>query len=276
MIDTSFSKFYYLSGSLSNGKFIDLDGVENLTLTESTSFTKNYMLGGIDSSAMINSPYQVEISFERSFIQNDFLFTFTGADPISKVNFFNGNKYYELDDLYLNTYSANFTIGDLPKINTKWTSYGNKFSERDSITQYNSNPIQIVTLNQDIPKINSISISGDYGNIKDFSNIYAFDYSLNVLRQPYYSVGSLSAKEVCPILPLEISMSITSRISSEQKIQKVDALSNELSFSILISGTGGIMNFPIRKVKQVSEDITNSSRSVVEIKRNFIGTYGLL
>jgi hypothetical protein len=275
MIDTSFSKFYYLSGNVNDGKFIDLDGVENLNITESTSFTKNYILGGIDSSALINSPIQIEISFDRSFIQKDFLFSFTGENPISKINFYNGYKYYELNDLYLNSYSANFTVGDLPKIGTKWTSYGNRLLEMNSLTLNNNVPIQTISLTQDIPKINSISISGNYGGIKDFNTIYSFDYSVSINRQPYFSIGSTSAKEVCPILPLEISMTISSRVSASQKDQKIDPLSEELSFDILVSGVEGIMNFPIRKVKQVSEDVSMVSRSIVEIKRNFIGSYGL-
>lgn len=269
MKDPSIQKFYYKSGS----NFIALNGINNLTINNNISFAEHFMLGGFESSIQINAPQQVEVSFDRSFIAYDNLFQYTGSDPISKVYIYNGDKYYYLDNLYLNSYSASFSVGDLPKINTKFTLYGGNMNQ-----DFYPNLSLIDHIDDlDIPKLDSISITGESSDkIKYIHNISSFDYNLDINRQPYYAIGSEDANEICTILPIKINFSITSKIKNEyQNIDSTEIIQDNLNFDISISGARQIMSFPVRKAQLTSTEIIISNSNTLDFKRNFIGYYGL-
>ena len=121
MNDPSEYKIYYKDDF---GKNQQLYGVNNLSLVKRTSYANEYLLGGIIPASSLNSPEQLELSFDRSFVSQDNLFKYTGFVPIKQIHIAYEDKKYSLRDLYLNSYSAGFSIGELPKVNTKFTSYG--------------------------------------------------------------------------------------------------------------------------------------------------------
>lgn len=269
MNDPSLQKIYYQC----NNNLIELNGVNNFSISKSTSFADQFILGGDSSAMQVNAPEQIEVSFDRSFIENDDLLRLTGSFPIEKMYVYDSKKFYLINNLYLNNYSAGFSVGELPKISTKFTSYGT------SIIQ-NSNPLLniINSTNQyDVPKLGSISITGySSSEINNIHNIYSFEYSLDMNRQPFYSVGSLQPTEVCPILPIKINFSVNSKMKDEQSLITISSKKQgNLDFYISISGSVSTMSFPIKKAQLVSSDITLSSSNTLEIKRQFIGYYGL-
>lgn len=269
MNDPSLQKIYYQC----DNNLIELNGLNNLSISKSTSFSDQFILGGDSSSIQVNAPEQIEISFDRSFIENDNLLKFTGSFSMEKMYIYDSRKFYLMNNLYLNNYSAGFSVGELPKISTKFTSYG------ESIIQ-NSNPLLniISSTNQyDVPKLGSISITGySSSEINNIHNIYSFEYSLEMNRQPFYSVGYLKPTEVCPILPIRINFSVNSKMKDEESLINISSIKqNSLDFDISISGSTSIMSFPIRKAQLVSSDIVLSSTNTLELKRQFIGYYGL-
>jgi hypothetical protein len=270
MNDPQLQKIYYEC----NNNLIELNGVSNLSITKNTSFVDQFILGGDSSAMQVNAPEEIEVSFDRSFIQSDDLFRLTGSFPIQKTYIYDSEKFYLLNNLYLNTYSVGFSIGELPRISTKFTSYGG------SIIQ-NSNPtLDIVSpLSElDIPKLGSILITGSSSSeINDIHNIFSFDYSLDINRQPFYTIGSLNPTEVCPILPIRINFSVNSKMKDEKSLVQISSRNQDnLNFDISVSGKNSIMNFPIRRAQLISSDITLSSSNTLELKRQFIGYYGLL
>jgi len=269
MNDSNIQKFYYQSGD----KLIALNGLNDLTVNNNISFAEHFMLGGVESSIQINAPQQIEVSFNRSFIAYDDLFKYTGSNPISKVYIYNGDRFYYLNNLYLNTYSASFTVGDIPKISTKFILYGSQMYQ-DS---YPSLDIIDYVDNIDIPKLNSISITGTSADkIKNLYNIFSFDYNLEVNRQPYYNIGSEDVSEVCEILPIKINFSITSKIKDENnKIDSIEIMQDNLNFDISVSGSLQTMSFPVRKAQLMSTELIMSNSNTLDFKRNFIGYYGL-
>lgn len=269
MNDPSLQKIYYQSGN----NLIELDGVNNLTISKSTSFSDQFILGGDSSLIQVNAPEQVELSFDRSFIKNDDLFKLTGSSPIEKLYVYDSKKFYLINNLYLNTYSAGFSVGELPRISSKFTSYGEEIIQ-------NSNPkLNIInsTNQYDVPKLGSISITGiSSEEINNIHNIYSFDYSVEMNRQAFYTIGSLKPTEVCPILPIKINFSINSKMKDEESIVKISSrIQNNLNFNISISGALSTMSFPITNAQLVSSDVTLSSSNTLELKRQFIGYYGL-
>jgi hypothetical protein len=271
MNDPSLHRVFYKSG-VSN--YFELGGVNNVSLSKATSFSDQYLLGGNYSSTQINSPEQVELSFDRSFIKKDDLLQYTGENPISEAYVYNGKNFYFAKDLYLNSYSVGFSVGELPRISTKFISYGSELAESPSIP---SSSI-VSTFTYDIPKLGSIFLSGpDSSKLANLHNIFSFDYSIEINRQPLFSVGTKIA-QVCPILPLKINFTINSKLAMEGS-DLSDSFSKSrqqnYNFDITVLGTYGSANFPIRNSQLVSSEITLSNNNTIEMKRQFLGYYGL-
>ena len=273
MNDVSINKFYYLIGS----NLIESNGITNLNITKELSFANNFVLGQIVSPMQINSPQEIKINFDRDYVNKDDLLQYTGSNYIQNAYLFDGNKYYELSDLYLMNYSASFSVGELPKIKTSFVSFGGDINQLNSINLSNKT-IQIPDL--DIPKLSSISLSGieAYDNvIKNIYNIISFDYSIDINRQPFYGIGAgLQPTQVCSILPLPIRFSITSKIKNEQSTIDIPSIiNNNLNFDVVVTGSYGKTNYEIRNAQMVQSEIVSNSNDVFEVKRNFLGYYGI-
>lgn len=294
MIDPKFHKLYYFSGIDTVGKFIEIDGINNLSINLNLSFSENHVLGGSDSSSQINAPKQIEISFDRTVVENDPLIKFTGKDPISNVFIYNGGEYLRFNNLFLNSYSAAFSVGDLPKINTRFTSYGEDLVRSSDLILSESPFINYQTFSGAtlIPKLNSISITGYSGNNdslkylktntlngEEIHNIYGFDFNLEINRIPYYSIGSKYPIEVSPIYPYKVVANINSKASSKYKndiFPEYLDTNGYLNFKILVSKSDlNFMEFDVTKAKMHSATMEFSSQNTLEIKRSFIGHYGI-
>jgi hypothetical protein len=271
MNDPSLQKIYYKSGQ---SNYVSLNDVSNVSITKTTSFGDNFVLGGVESAYSINAPQQVEVNFDRSFIKKDDLFKYTGSDPLAKIYVFNSSKYYEINNLYLTQYSVNFTVGDIPKINTKFTSYGETIGQDSQVPGYS-----IIDVNDDIdiPRLNSILITGESSSeIKNIYNISSIDYSMQFNRQPFYNIGYDLPSEVYSILPIKINLSIISKLKNESsKIAISNMIQSGLNFDIAISGAIQTVNFPIRKAQLLSTEILLSSQNTLDVKHNFLGVYGI-
>ena len=133
----------------------------------------------------------------------------------------------------------------------------------------------------DIPKLNSIKISGlnENNSFKNNLNIYEFNYNLAINRQPYYSVGDEKPIEVSPILPINISVSINSRLPNSFesiKLPRYDSFEDKKNdFDIIISGRISNFTLPIRNSKLVDSQIQYAGKNAIEINSNYIGSYGL-
>ena len=271
MIDPSLYKIYYSSGNSQNS-FFELNGINDVTIQKNLSYDNRFLLGGIDSAYSVNAPEEIEISIQRSFINYDNIFDYTGLDPIKELRVFNGNQFFSIENVYLKSYSASFSVGELPKIVTNFTSYGSQIKQLDFFDGGSVNSTAL-----DIPKLNSISISGIYNqDIKNKYNVFSFDYELTINRQPYYSVGKFQPTEVCPILPLQIQASVRSKIPNGVSVLDIPSSDDSFKdFDIVVSGTSSLFKLPIRKSKLVSSNLTLNSQNTMEIQKQFLGYYGL-
>jgi hypothetical protein len=274
MIDSSFNKFYYQSGYSLDA--IELNGLENISIEKTISLNDQFLLGGYNVSSQINSPQQIDLNFSRSFVESDDMLNLTGKDPINNAFLYNGSIYYYLKNLYLNNYSAGFSVGELPKISTKFISYGEDIAQVNSMN-YNGAAYTKKINSLDIPTLGSISITGYSSELlKSIYNIFSFDYSLDINRQAYYTIGSLTPTEVCEILPIKINFSVNSKIKKESDIIHIPSVnSNLFNFYISVSGKYSVFSLPITRANLISTQIQDSSSNTLEIKRNFIGLYGL-
>jgi hypothetical protein len=282
MIDPVNYKIYFYSGTLIDGGFIEIDGVNNLSFSKNISVSEAYFLGGLEAAKNINAPQEIQLSFDRSFVQKDYFLNYTGKDPILKFFVYDGSQYYEMSNMYLKSYSAAFSVGDLPKINTTFISYGTDIQESETLRLGVNNPVYTSIKHEvDIPNLDSIYITGDFDdNFKSKYKIFGFDYNIEMNRQVYYSVGSAEPVEVSTILPLRITSSINSKVSSVSKNLAYPNFVNPnekyLTFDIVVSGSGYLFNLPMKKATLVNMESQFSSQNTLEIKRNFIGYHGLL
>jgi hypothetical protein len=290
MIDPSNYKLYFFSGDLNypnSSRFIEIDGINNLSFQSNISFSEPFLLGAADPYKTINAPQEIQISFDRSFIQEDLLFNYTGNNSVHFV-VYDGSRYFEMRNAYLKSYSAAFSVGDLPKINTIFSSYGEEVLNRSNLALYRvQTPMSTVRYETDIPNLESIFITGNFpANSSDFKSpnykVYSFDYSIDINRQVYYSVGSALPVNVTQISPLEVKFSINSKLSKNNDYLNMPvytkrySLDNYLDFDIVVSGSNSIFRLPARKAKLVGTETQISSQNTIEFKRNFIGYYGLL
>jgi hypothetical protein len=275
MIDPSLYKVYYLSG-VSTKKLIELNGINNLSINENISFEPSVLLGGLAASSSINSPKQIELTFDRTYTEKDPLINYTGNNFIEKLFVYNGSQYYEISNPYLRNYSAGFSVGDLPKISTSFTSIG-----EDVVLSNTAPNLEIIKLNSEFSaiKLCSIFISGinQQNSFKENFNIFSFDYSINLNRQPYYTVGNCRPIEVNLILPLEISVSINSKLPNNSINHEMvqDKYSKFTNFDIIVSGQYSMFSLPFRNGKLINTSVQLASQNTIEIKNNYLGYYGL-
>jgi hypothetical protein len=281
MIDPSNYKIYFFNGTDQYGEFIELDGINNLSFSKNLSFADQYVLGGSKAPKSINAPQEIQLSFDRSFVQEDFFLNYTGKNPILKFFVFDGNQYYEMSNMYLRSYSAAFSVGDLPKISTAFSSYGSEIKQVNGLN-FNGDYSYISTQKVvDIPNLDSITINGNFNSdFKSKFKIYSFDYSIDINRQVYYSIGSSEPIEVSPVLPLRITSSINSKIpAGVSNLTQPNFLAlneNYIDFSIHVTRPSYTFSFPVTKADLVSIEYQLSSQNTIEVKRNFVGYYGLL
>ena len=283
MNDPSLNSFYINTGDANS--LLKLEGINNLSISKNISFSDLYSLGGLESSLSINAPQVVEVSFDRFLFNTDILdvlFQYTGSNPISEAYLVDSKKY-KINDLYLQSYSAGFSIGELPKINTKFLSFGSNVEELSNSTLLSSSN---ASQNISMPTLGSIFISGS--NLPDdfIKNIYSFEYNIEINRQPYYTIGSLLPTEVCEILPLKITLSINSKVYDNSLVNifpsnfyknSTNQNSDKFNFNLVVKNTGdsSFISYPSPNSTLVSSSIQASSNNTLEIKRNFVGYYGL-
>ena len=282
-----------------------LNGINNFSISKSLSIEQQNLLGVGNLFPVPNSALETSISFDRSFICKDPLLFLTGKNPLYNSYIRYDEKVVYLQHLYLTNYSAGFSVGELPIINTKFSTFLDNTANLTAEPRTNypffatdfseySPPIS----NFEIPTLGSISIIGNCSEeLLYCNNIFSFDYSLEIKRQNFYSVGSRNPT-VHTIYPIIINFSISSKFVcyndfgtwptylrdlkspsfyyKETNYRSVPTSTERYyDFDILVTGDTLGISYPIRCAKLISTDIQNPSSTTPEIKKNFIGYYGV-
>ena len=271
MYDPYRQRLYYTQNSIT---YCSLSGITNISIAKNISYADSYSLGGVCSPLQVNAPTQVEINLEFDLVQrNDFL-QYTGANPIC-FKIFNGLNHVYVPNLYLDSYSAQFTVGSIPKVNAKFISYCGEMLHSSAPAIITENPFAI-----EIPNLNSISLSGlslFTDGILNNQNIYSFTYSANSKRCVFYDTY-LTNPDVILILPIVTSATINSKfIGAAVNESTVSAINptRTLNFYIVNSNTTSTGMFPITNSSLISSDFRYSSSNFLELKRDYLGYYGI-
>lgn len=274
-------KFYVRDGS----EYCYVDGVENIEIQKNFSIDSNYFLGGIESLASPISPSELSFSIGRSIINCDELFKYTGDVGLYTSSLYDGFKYYNIEGFsYLRKYSANFTIGDIPKVNYEFINYGNfnlgNLSDEGNLTVSNSvgnSQINIKNYSQpSVIQLSGITLSGF--PYKDFS-INSIQYNATINRSPLYSIGKAQPEKIHSILPINIEITINAKIKDENfnslKVSHFIENESKLNFQIYLKNLSSEQFFPIKNANLISTNFSLQDSNIPDVSLNFKGFYGL-
>ena len=132
MYNGSEEVFLYLR-SPSTHRYYRLSGIQNASFSHSTNESSTRLLLSDEqktgrlmqrTNRRFSSPQSVSCSFDKCYINQDFIKTFTGLNNVSGA-FLYGDSYLAFDDAVINQYSVTLTPSQIPKISVDMDIYGN-------------------------------------------------------------------------------------------------------------------------------------------------------
>ena len=191
---------------------------------------------------------------------------FTGASEVMKGSFnYDNNASYGFESGYLTSYSVNCAVGAIPSVNASIVVY----DELRSGVNATGDTVQAIH----IPSQGSMTATCDNTTT---SRVLGFDYALEVVRKPYYTVGSEIPVEVKYISPIKYSASVQLEVDDvflESGYSFLEAGKEEKSVSFTINGRDGtsLQSLTIPKASLVSEQLSASADGSVSLTLNYVG-----
>ena len=244
----------------------DLSGISDLSLNTEFAVQKIVSLGNKNYGFAKVGPSVGTVDFSRQLIYADPVLNYTGASCCSGV-FSYGGTSYGFESGYLNSYSVSCSVGQVPNVSAVIGVYGEMKSGAASHTGV-AHPSIFV------PSQRSIQISNSYGSS---NRIESFDYSLEISREPKYSVGSsLFPDAVVKNGPINISASATFSVGgfSPLDLQNFVRYVSAPTFSIEIKNrdlSQTLMTLPVSNAQIVSQQIQGTVDSPLKITLNYEG-----
>lgn len=269
----NYESHFFISGvgvGTTHAQARELSGIESLEIGYQNSANISKPLGYQKGVTTINGPTSQTLSFSRYLIYDDPVLSFTGEDAVLRGSFnYDNNAAYGFESGYLSSYSVNCAVGSVPKVNANFVVY----DELRSGTNASGTTVSSI----DIPSQGSITAEciSDSAEPTSTNRVLGFDYSLNVSKMPYYTVGKEVPVAVKHISPIEYSASIQLEADDfflESGYTFLEARGDRtVSFSIKGRNGTTLQSLSIPKACLVSEQLTSSSDGAVRLTLNYIG-----
>ncbi len=244
----------------------DLSGISDITLNSEFSAQKILSLGNKNYGFARIGPSIGVVDFSRQLIYADPVLGYTGDLCCSGV-FSYGNVSYGFESGYLNSYSVSCSVGQVPNVSAVIGVYGEMKTGA-------ANHSKVTHPDIFVPSQKSIQISNNYGSS---NRIESFDYSLEIPREPKYSVGSnLFPDAVVKNGPINVSASATFGIGgfSPLDLQNFVRYVSLPTFNIVIKNrdlSQTLMTLPVSNAQIVSQEIQGTVDSPLKITLNYQG-----
>lgn len=244
----------------------DLSGISDLTLNTEFSVQKIVSLGSKNYGFAKVGPSVGTVDFSRQLIYADPILNYTGDSCCSGV-FSYGGISYGFESGYLNSYSVTCSIGQVPNVSAVIGVYGEMKSGAANHTGMTHPSIFV-------PSQKSIQISNSYGSS---NRIESFNYSLEISREPKYSVGpSLFPNAIVRNGPINISASATFSVGGFSPIDLQDFVRyvSAPTFNISIKNrdlSQTLMTLPVSNAQIISQQIQGTVDSPLKITINYGG-----
>lgn len=262
-IDRSNTILQYNQSFVVNG--YQLSGVDNVQINHSSPL-ENALVLGTDFGFNLNSPFTAEISMDRSLLYVDPMLSFTGDSSFSGSFLYNGQNY-AFTSGFLNRYSIDCSVGDIPRISCSIAVYGELKQINDAVTLQSHPAIYI-------PSPRSISVSGDH---TDTNRVKSFTYEMSISRQPVYSLDSAkNVDDVIFIPPINISASLVIDAYDFTPDDYKDFLysTEAKTFNVNIkdrASNAQMLNLNIPNIQLVGQNLTATSENSLTITNNYLG-----
>jgi len=262
-IDRSNTVLQYNQSFVVNG--YQLSGVDNVQINHSSPL-ENALVLGTDFGFNLNNPFTAEVSMDRSLLYIDPMLSFTGDSSFSGSFLYNGQNY-SFTSGFLNRYSIDCSVGDIPKISCSISIYG-------ELKQTFDTPTIISHPSIFIPSPRSISVSGDDTNT---NRVKSFSYELNINRQPIYSLDS--AKDIDDVIfipPINVSASLVIDAYDFTPDNYKDFLSStdKKTFNVIVNDRASsteLINLNVPNIQLISQNLTATSENSLTITNNYLG-----
>ena len=245
---------------------LELSGVESIDIGYQNSSNITKPLGYQNGVTTIGGPTSQEVSLSRNLLFSDPLLAYTGANHIVSGSFnYDNNASYGFNSGYLTSYSVNCAVGSIPKINTSLIVY----DELRSGVNASGTARQSIF----IPSQGSITATCDNTTS---NRVLGFDYSLEVTRKPYYTVGLKTPIEVKYISPITYTASVQLEVDDvflESGYNFLTTGKEEKTVSFAINGRDGssLQSLTIPRASLVSEQLSASADGAVRLTLNYVG-----
>jgi len=259
------SKLNYESRFYLDGR--ELSGINSIDVDYQNAANTTNLLGYQKGVTTIGGPTSQKVSLSRNLLFNDPFLPYTGANHIVTGSFnYDNNTSYGFESGYLTSYSVNCAVGSVPTVNTSLVVYdelrsGVNASGGDAQTIY-------------IPSQGSMTATCDNTTT---NRVIGFDYSLEVGRKPYYTIGSETPVEVKYIPPIKYTASVQLEVDdvfleSGYSFLTTGKEEKTVSFSIKSRDqTVTMQSLTIPKASLVSEQLSASADGSVRLTLNYVG-----
>jgi len=258
------SKLNYESRFYLDGR--ELSGINSIDVDYQNAANTTNLLGYEKGVTTIGGPTSQEVSLSWNLIYNDPVISYTGVNHIITGSFnYNNNASYGFESGYLTSYSVNCAVGSIPKVNASLVVYDELRSG------VNASGIEIKNVH--IPSQGSITATCDNTTT---NRVVGFDYSLEMMRKPYYTLGSETPVEVKYIPPIKYTASVQLEVDDvflESGYSFLTTGKEEKTVSLAINSREGasLRSLTIPKASLVGEQLSASADGLVRLTLNYVG-----
>jgi hypothetical protein len=262
----NYESHFFISGQDGSPPGTELSGVSSLDIGYQNASNITNILGYQKGVTTIGGRTAQNVSLSRYLIYDDPVLDFTGATEVMKGSFnYNNNASYGFESGYLTSYSVNCAVGSIPKVNASIIVYDELLS---GINASGTNAQAIY-----IPSQGSITATCDNSTT---NRVIGFDYALEVLRKPYYTIGSETPVQVKYIPPIKYSASVQIEVDDiflESGYNFLTTGKEEKTVSFVINGRDGtsLQSLTIPKASLVNEQLSASADGSVRLTLNYAG-----
>ncbi len=241
------------------------------------------------TSFLPNSEQYADVSINYSLINQDNFISLTG--DIQPINMFilktqsNINDNFCLISGYLNSYSAKYSIGQIPQISTNLRFYGNAGKiNTSSLDSFSSNQLTQIQ-NNDYSNLTGVIVpdSGPSLNLTlnelQTNRVLSCDIGINCKKIPIYNAGARAPKKVNTIFPLDVNFSCTFEVGTYNQTQLRNFPQNKeiQNISLIVSDYNNGQNiaaYYFSGMNLVNETEGMSIDGNLTITKNYFGKLG--
>ena len=262
----NYESHFFISGQEGSPYATELSGVSLVDIGYQNAAHITNLLGYQNGVTTIGGPTSQEVSLSRYLIYDDPILAFTGANEVIKGSFnYDNNASYGFESGYLTSYSVNCAVGSVPTVNSSLVVYDEL---RSGVNASGATPQAIY-----VPSQGSMTATCDNTTT---NRVIGFDYSLEVGRKPYYTIGSETPVEVKYIPPIKYTASVQIEVDDvflESGYNFLTTGKEEKTVSFVINGRDetSLQSLTIPKASLVNEQLSTSADGSVRLTLNYVG-----